>query len=472
MYDVLTNKKHDEHPYKYDVNCKLVIALVDAGIGEAQINTILSALNIKSVSMCTIRKYEMFVAKAFTGAAKISCQKAIAMEISNTKAEQPSETSNDLYNENMNPGSCVVGPTVKGTQLLLGLSPGKNTKAFREHKDKLKEKRRQVTKTLDFYKRRCEKETLRKKRDSAASRKEGTSYESGCGLNNASEVLNDLPPTADENQNYMGAKFVFVDLETSGLGPAAEICQNGINARASEITGLSVVNGELFLDDEKQTTVSLQTALSNFLRYLSGFQRQGPIILLAHNGTRFDFPIILRNMEKLNLMSEYRAVVAGFVDTLDVFKKVLPKRESYSQENLATALLNPDGHYHNRAHNAISDVLTLNQLVNTLNDKATILLQATKSFGKILRDQKMKPIATANVATLQPLVGAISRGMITKIAKAGIAMSALTKIFNDSGEAGVRSLLTEMVNGVVRVTNNKAILAKLISKLSELQSHS
>lgn len=54
------------------IDCFFISALIDAGIGVAQINTILSAVNIPRVTGSLIQKYLELVAQA---AANESCEK-------------------------------------------------------------------------------------------------------------------------------------------------------------------------------------------------------------------------------------------------------------------------------------------------------------------------------------------------------------------------------------------------------------
>ncbi|KAK0177137.1 hypothetical protein PV328_001216 [Microctonus aethiopoides] len=77
IHDVYTNKHYKDHKQLYDVNFKLVI---DAGIGEAHMNTILSALKIPHVTGSLIQKYFKLVTPAFKSVADESCQKSIQLE--------------------------------------------------------------------------------------------------------------------------------------------------------------------------------------------------------------------------------------------------------------------------------------------------------------------------------------------------------------------------------------------------------
>lgn len=42
---------------------------------------------------------------------------------------------------------------------------------------------------------------------------------------------------------------------------------------------------------------------------------------------RFDAPLILRHMKKFGLLEEFQSIVKGFVDTLLLFRNLLPDRK-------------------------------------------------------------------------------------------------------------------------------------------------
>lgn len=62
-----------------------VLALFDAGIGEAQINTILSAINVPTVTWALLKRYERIVGSAIEAVALESCQESVREEIALTK---------------------------------------------------------------------------------------------------------------------------------------------------------------------------------------------------------------------------------------------------------------------------------------------------------------------------------------------------------------------------------------------------
>ncbi|XP_043269431.1 uncharacterized protein [Venturia canescens] len=64
----------------HDVNLKAAIAIIDSGIGESQMNTICSAMNIPSVSAKLLKRSERIVGSSIETVAKESCKNSIKLE--------------------------------------------------------------------------------------------------------------------------------------------------------------------------------------------------------------------------------------------------------------------------------------------------------------------------------------------------------------------------------------------------------
>ncbi|KAH0546691.1 hypothetical protein KQX54_013714 [Cotesia glomerata] len=65
---------------RYHVNFKLALTILDGGIGETQLNTILSALNLPTVNHNLIKRYERLVGPAVEVVAKENCHEALKVE--------------------------------------------------------------------------------------------------------------------------------------------------------------------------------------------------------------------------------------------------------------------------------------------------------------------------------------------------------------------------------------------------------
>ncbi|CAD6234036.1 GSCOCG00012356001-RA-CDS, partial [Cotesia congregata] len=172
--------------------------------------------------------------------------------------------------------------------------------------------------------------------------------------------------------------IVFFDIETSGFANSADILQlaakknrkgsvskvvdlawnasyiqptQPVVAAASAVTGLTVVDDELYLNDVKVKTISLKESLENFLKFLRVSPK--PSILVAHNA-KFD-------------AKHLKSTIKGFTDTLVLFKKQFLDRKGKGLFKLSQ--LTKDLLPHRKTdnfHEAMFDVEILEELVYLL----------------------------------------------------------------------------------------------------------
>lgn len=100
---------------------------------------------------------------------------------------------------------------------------------------------------------------------------------------------------------------------------------NGIPCHISDITQLSVHDDTMFYKNDPVDTVPLRGALLGVIEFLRKLKK--PVILVAHNGFRFDIPILIRDIHAVSLWAEFTEVVHGFVDTFRLLQKLLPERK-------------------------------------------------------------------------------------------------------------------------------------------------
>ncbi|XP_048467152.1 uncharacterized protein LOC109919407 [Rhincodon typus] len=171
--------------------------------------------------------------------------------------------------------------------------------------------------------------------------------------------------------------LVFFDLETTGLEKDCDIVQlsavsgekifkyilpsKSMSAGATNITGIQVMGGILYLRGEPQITYSLQDTMTAFLKFLQSLDRP---LLVGHNIWKFDGPIILRAWEELSMKDQFAGCVTGFLDTLWLAKEVIPRTEvsRYRQSDLMQSLLQKSY----EADNVIEDVKSLQELYSFL----------------------------------------------------------------------------------------------------------
>lgn len=219
---------------------------------------------------------------------------------------------------------------------------------------------------------RKESETSRK----SLENQEGTMYQSNIGfeldlLNNSYSADSSTPPSA--------CKIVFFDLETSGVDrKSCEILQIAakvddysfstyvrpqlaIPAEASAVNSIEIIDDKLCYNKAPVHCVSIVSALEAFIQFLGKFS--APCLLVAHNAT-FDADILLREVRRNSMILDYSKVIYGFVDSLPVFKKILPKRKGtgmFKRSKLAEDFLPPSTNQD--FHEGLFDCKILQELI-------------------------------------------------------------------------------------------------------------
>ena len=84
--------------------------------------------------------------------------------------------------------------------------------------------------------------------------------------------------------------------------------------------------------------------------------------MVAHNGRRFDFPVLITACENVRLCDRLFHCVSGCADSLPVFKKEFAGRKSYKQEDITMDFLGADY----SAHDASEDAVVLGKLIHYL----------------------------------------------------------------------------------------------------------
>ena len=195
---------------------------------------------------------------------------------------------------------------------------------------------------------------------------------------------------------------------------------------------LSVDDGELFRNGEKMITTPRRIGMKSFIDFLA----PGPVVLIAHNGARFDAPLILNEMRALGLIEDFKSVVCGFCDTLPLFKKRLPERvkakESFTQSALAEDVLGTGAS--TGAHNSIEDVKILEMIIKSVGITDEELRSEARTTDFIIATEVRGAQAKINRPGLDCLNKGVSASMLTKMAQAGITIDRLKNSFSDGGE--------------------------------------
>lgn len=132
--------------------------------------------------------------------------------------------------------------------------------------------------------------------------------------------------------------------------------RNGISQRASQANKLSVTAGQLLYKSVPAQSINLKECLATFLSFLK--QQERRIIMVAYNNKVFDSRILTRAFLSNN-QYEVQSIVVGFVDTLPLFKSLLPGKRCYKQDYLVKDCMNVSYD----AHNGLEDVKALRDLL-------------------------------------------------------------------------------------------------------------
>ncbi len=142
-------------------------------------------------------------------------------------------------------------------------------------------------------------------------------------------------------------------------------------------TKLSKVGETLFHRGEKVESLDAKTALTHFLEFISKFPRP---ILVAHNCKKFDSRILVYQLQKFDMITDFASVCDTFSDTVPFMMHVVPGRVgwgNYTQDNLVKDLLGSE--YLENAHSALPDARNLQQLVKKVGSED--LLKTLFSFS-------------------------------------------------------------------------------------------
>lgn len=213
---------------------------------------------------------------------------------------------------------------------------------------------------------------------------EGLSYQPDIGFESGVDVekLPDAVPRGDFKPVDMSGTqptLIAMDLETTDLirrGQIPHITQIAakvvggnstfnmyvqpkvpISHDAQQTTGISTVGDRMFVGGVEIEAVNIKTAMDSFLSWLERFSN---VVITAHNGRRFDFPVLVFVLSSLNKFDRFSDCVSALFDSLSLFRKVYPGRSTYKQETLAFEILNITYN----AHDAGADVFALSHLVN------------------------------------------------------------------------------------------------------------
>ena len=257
-------------------------------------------------------------------------------------------------------------------------------------------KRKLLEFTKSFKRRRLELRAKRKQSDTSTELREGDTYKSGVSLNSNCGTVEIPTPVSVPgffdipNDDYL---FISFDVETTLLEDDCDLVQlsavltasyfdayvipqKQTTSSASRVAGLTVVGSQLLLHGKPVSALDIRLGLRNFITWL---QSHGtPVVLHGHN-VKFDAKVILRSCTEAGLRDTFFSVVVGFCDTLPLLKKLLPGQRSYSQRALVDDIIGTSC----EAHNALTDVTTLQAMITKLDHKLMLFYQMNSTTSNI-----------------------------------------------------------------------------------------
>ena len=232
-----------------------------------------------------------------------------------------------------------------------------------------------------------------------------------------------------------------------------------ITRKASEITGIEVVNGKMFCRNKEVNAVNISDGLDAFLNFLSTFQTK--VILVGHNIKSYDCHLLLNALESCNRTNFVSQHVEGFVDTKILFKICDSSLKCYTQESLFKHFVSSEYN----VHDALEDVLALQKLIRHLDIdvSACIFSDVSFTFLNAFECWKYCSEVRKNVPTLNDLISkhVVSKGMANKIAGSGLNFSCLKLAYTRNPHDGIYNLLSEKVRNSIRVTKSQRVIHSL-----------
>lgn len=181
---------------------------------------------------------------------------------------------------------------------------------------------------------------------------------------------------------------------------------SSIDAKASAVTGLHIVSGNLFHKQTKLDSIDVEICLNEFHAWLQMFHKP---LLVYHNGKAFDSVVFIRTVLK-HPKSGLMTAVEGFVDTLPLFKELLPNRTTYNLESLVSETVN----FPFDAHSAFEDAKALQALVQHHQVTEDLLLKHSFGVDYVEASIRHKTQREELLKTLKPLEFCVSKYMLKK----------------------------------------------------------
>ena len=257
-----------------------------------------------------------------------------------------------------------------------------------------------------------------------------------------------IPELPTSPHNYL---FLSMDLETTGLERKSEILQIScspsnvetesfsenlfperqiINQAATQVHGISVDfrNGRktLMRRGTELAAISQTQGQTDFCTYLEHYSHSTRIVLIAHNGDKFDFPVLINALERNNLLSVFLSINVLLLDSLTIVSKEMKQKDSPLQSCKRKSLSDLDQCLIKEmfdAHDAMEDAAALSQVLlqSPLKVKPEKLIEKSSQAAAFIEEMKSSQEARSRKTTLHQLP--VSEGMKEKLEKAGLDLT-------------------------------------------------
>ncbi|XP_063400480.1 uncharacterized protein LOC134685041 isoform X2 [Mytilus trossulus] len=359
----------------------------------------------------------------------------------------------------------------------MSVSPGYYTLRLAVLRDIQHRKRKAIANTYRFKQRRRNLKSTRHQKLATREVREGVTYSSGIGLeDHLSDDIEEIPspslqPAYQTIEWSTTVNNIFFDIEATGLARNSHITQisatsdkgsintyvlpkKPITPKAQEITGIKVEGSKMFCHDKEVKSVGIKEALKMLILFLAQYKKN---VIIGHNIKSYDIPVLFCALNNCSIMNEFSCSILGFLDTLQLFKSLLPGLTSYAQSNLYNTVLNEtyDG------HDSMEDVVALSRLFHHLAPSTEAKQLSSFSFDSAARRYDHNQKTKLLLPTLTPLTEkkVITLRTANVIAASGMSFSHLRISYARDGRQGIEDVLKEEdVNGKVRVTKSKKIV--------------
>ncbi|XP_069119349.1 uncharacterized protein [Argopecten irradians] len=387
---------------------------------------------------------------------------------------------------NFRVGSAVAQKNVGHTYVAdahskVGISPGEHTITLGLLRDERTKKNHDKMLTKEAKLKRLHRKADFSSKEASCELREGPTYSTSIDLTSGPLDNTEIPPiteapvpTAPPLETMPGLTEVFFDLETTGFGTNAHITQiaavkadgssfdtfvttkQRITKKITEVTGISSANGRMSYKGAYVEAVPIKQALESFIKFVNA-----NALLVAHNCKRFDGRFLARALTACKIVNLDALV---FMDTLPLFKEMVPGLECYKQEFVYQKVVG--GSYN--AHNALSDARSLMAICAQVTASAELKQKHCFYLSYVYDTITFVDQKAGNLQTLAPLVGVLSAGMLDKIAASGLSLSHLKLAFKRDSFSGISDLFSEVSeSGKVRVTKSKSVVDKVNAYFTE-----